>query len=940
MNALSIATVVNPAIDCALASKPEIVISFDFIQEQVEHYCKIIPYLQNCSEEDKMEACNLLHEWRGIIGVTESVCIDDAPNEQWVDNLNTDWFYWTRYKELLINDKHWATSVVDKIDEDSSSILNRLGNPNLPDFSKKGLVIGHVQAGKTANYTALINKALDVGYKIIIVMAGTLETLRSQTQKRLEHDIAGRQTPKKELNKPFGVSKFKNDNTHVVHPITNSHHDFKRDDIYRNGGFPAQQPLLLIIKKNKDTLRSVLTWFKTAFSPRDRATRPVLLIDDEADNASINTKEEEVTAINAGIRALIHPSVFPKCTYVGYTATPYANIFIEPESYKQAIGDDLFPRNFIYCLSTPDSYMGARELFLRNIDIENFDDINDPHAPEVRTIPEKESSILPVNHKRTFQLREIPPSLKEAILTFLLAKTIRVLRGEIHAHCGMLIHVSRYTDVQQHIAKFVEKTFREYAIEVASYSACTVWQDSELMNDLFHTWNKQYADIINKPLPNNTLLTWDKIRHKLPEVLPEVEFFCINSETPPEKRLDYDNYQDGLTAIVIGGMSVARGITIEGLVCSYFVRNTKLYDTLMQMGRWFGHRRGYRDLCRIFMRKETQNWFEHIALATEELRDSIRCMKETGATPMDFGLRVRSSTPDVGLMITAKNRMRSAVQIEDQVSFEGNLLESYRVPYNPVEQLQSVQSLKAFIQRLILEIGSPEVDSQKRGWLWKNVPRRLIIDYLNDPSRHELKKSSTVYDISVIQEYINQNDDVFDILLISSQEQEHKLLESQKQHLANLRVNIPYRNPEKYDSTNNYIQFRKSHFFSPKDEAAGLTDTVIEKIKKTADNSNIPGYKYRNVPNRNPLFMIGLALLCDAGFKQPQTDVQKEIRITPQTYPEAYNTEVAVFGISWTGEWKKHDKKKGVPYRVNQIYLRMIEEQLANAKNEESTIDE
>ena len=920
MNALCIATVVNPAIDCAISSNPDIVISFDFIQEQVEHYCKIVPYLLNSSEEDKMEACNLLHEWRGVIGVTESVCIDDEPNKQWVNTINTDWFYWSQYKNLLIYDKHWVTSVVDKIDEDSTSILNRLGNPNQPEFSKKGLVIGHVQAGKTANYTALINKALDVGYKIIIVMAGTLETLRAQTQKRF--------------------SIFKNDNAHVIHLITNAHHDFNRRDTYRNGGIPSQQPLLLIIKKNKDTLHSVLTWFKRAFSPVDRAKRPVLIIDDEADNASINTKEEEVTAINAAIRALIHPSVFPKCSYVGYTATPYANIFIEPESYEQSIGDDLFPRNFIYCLSTPDSYMGAKELFLRNIDIENFDDINNPHAPEVRTIPEEESSILPVNHKRTFQLREMPPSLKEAILTFLLAKTIRVLRGDIHAHCGMLIHVSRYTDVQQHVAKFVEDAFREYAIEIASYSACAEWQESELMIDLFHTWKKQYSDIKNLTLPNNTLLSWDVIRCKLPEILPEIEFFCINSETPPEKRLDYDNYREGLTAIVIGGMSVARGITIEGLVCSYFVRNTKLYDTLMQMGRWFGHRRGYRDLCRIFMRKETQNWFEHIALATEELRDSIRCMKETGATPMDFGLRVRSSTPDLGLMITAKNRMRSAVQIEDQISFEGNLLESYRVPYNKVEQLQSVQSLKEYVQRLISETGSPEVDPQRRGWLWRNVPRSLIIDYLNNPTRHELKRSSTVYDISVIQEYINQNDEVFDVLLISTQEQEHKLLESQKQHIANLRINVPYRNPEKYDSTNNYIQFRKSHFFSPKDEAAGLTDATIEQIKKTTDNSNIPGYKYRNVSNRNPLFMIGLALLCDATFKQPLTDLKKEIRITPQTYPEAYNTEVAVFGISWTGAWKKHGKKKGVPYKVNQIYLRMIEEQLANAKNEESAIDE
>lgn len=906
------------------------------------------------TEEIQMEACRLIHQWLGTVSVMPGAIIDDGTVSEWVDTVETDWFYWNRYKKMLLEGKHWSETVVNKMDEETSEILRRLGNPSENEFSKKGLVIGHVQAGKTANYTALINKAVDVGYRVIIVIAGTLESLRSQTQKRIEHDMVGRVSARTKTRTkdrsagvvanhgPFGVARFGYDEKHMPMLITYAQTDFNINDTRRAGYYNPSQPLVLVIKKNVNVLNAVEAWFRERFSPAERANLPMLLIDDEADNATINTAtdpENTPTAINAAIRRLISKRLFRRCSYVGYTATPYANIFIDPESYNAAVQDDLFPRDFICCLSTPDSYMGPSKFFLRSRLDENEDGEESDLLPYVRTIPSadtNEDSLLPVNHKRDFVFTDLPDSLKEAVMTFIIAKSIRLLRFERHKHCGMLIHVSRFTAVQNTVADVVQSYFDKCKNEVDEYAATPYWKDSKLLLELEHVWKKQYEGC----LEGDTVITWEKIRFVLSQAMESVQFRCINVNTPPEMRLNYDLYENGLTAIVVGGMSMARGITVEGLVCSYFVRNTKMYDTLMQMGRWFGHRQGYADLCRVFMRRDTQEWFTHIAAATEELRDAIMKMQEGGATPMEFGLRVRSDTTGDRLLITARNRMRNAHLIHepDTISFEGELFETSKLPVLNDALQAGCNRLTRFIEHMIEQYGKPVLDEQNRGWLWRNIPQSVIIEYLQ--GSEELKKTcaSSIYTEQAIIDYITRNDECFDVVLLSVNGAGADVHDKQRIQVGGVEVIMPYRSPELYDIRADFVQFRKSHFFSARDESAGLTDDVVQSIRLRykKQGCSVPGHAYRNVEGRNPLLMMSYALLLDADHiaEVQHRRERKEPRMTPTTDPDKYTTVASVFGISWTGAWQSGGaRRRGVPYMVNQVYLNNLNAQINNAEN-------
>lgn len=915
-------------------------INFSLICSTVSNTSEVLTSLMGpvYTEPVQMEACRLVHQWMGTIGVSSGAIIDNGEVSDWPCHVESDWFYWLRYKKMLLEKKHWSQTVVESMDNDTSEILRRLGNPALPEFSKKGLVIGHVQAGKTANYTALLNKAVDVGYRVIIVIAGTLESLRSQTQKRIEHDMVGRSTGVVPVPGPYGVARYGYSEQHVPTLITNSQADFNKGDALQAGRYNPSQPLVLVIKKNVKVLKAVEAWFRERYSPAERANLPMLLIDDEADNATINTAkdpENTPTAINAAIRKLISKKLFLRCSYVGYTATPYANIFIDPESYDAAVQDDLFPRDFICCLSTPDSYMGAAKFFLRSRDGENEDGGERDLLPYVRTIPMEdtaEDSPLPVTHKRDFIFTDMPDSLKEAVMTFVIAKSIRLLRCEHHEHCGMLIHVSRFTDVQNTVADVVQSYFRRCQNEVDEYAASAYWADSKMVQEFKTVWEKQYEGCLDGDL----VITWEMIRNVLSQAMDSVQFRCINASTPPDQRLNYELYPNGLTAIVVGGMSMARGITVEGLVCSYFVRNTKMYDTLMQMGRWFGHRQGYVDLCRVFMRRDTQEWFAHIAEATEELRASVMKMQEGGATPMEFGLRVRSDTSEARLLITAKNRMRSARLIYDKITFEGGLFETSKIPYQDGSLRMATNAMDAFVRLLLSKYGAPIPDPQRRGWIWRNVSRDIIIDYISSSS--ELKKTCTtaIYSEKALIDYVKKNDELFDVLLLSLTSLGAKT-EKQRKQVCGIEIVMPYRNPYDYNKDKDYIQFRKSHFFSAKDEAAGLSDEAVKKLERINDQyTSLPGYMYRNVEGRKPLFMMSYALLLDSEYvdaERNRKDTEK-IGYTPASHPEAYNTEASVFGISWTGEWKRDSLNKGVPYMVNRVYLDNLEEQFVNAEND------
>lgn len=298
---------------------------------------------------------------------------DNQPHQSWLParRASLDFFFWKRYKKYLEEVRHWNPRVTGNLGRVSDEIIDLLGDPQSSSpFQRRGLVLGDVQSGKTANYTAICNKAADTGYRVIIVLTGMLENLRKQTQKRLDAEFSGRESqylldPKGEMSSRFvGVGKYGQDQR--IETFTSVLNDFNINLLktLNLSLHSVNSTVLFVVKKNKSNLNNLIRWLKNGVENHKESIQlPMLLIDDEADNASINTKsdDEQPTAINDAIRRLL--KTFYQASYIGITATPYANIFINPETTDEMRDDDLFPRDFIYSLEPPTNYIGARSIF-------------------------------------------------------------------------------------------------------------------------------------------------------------------------------------------------------------------------------------------------------------------------------------------------------------------------------------------------------------------------------------------------------------------------------------------------------------------------------------------------------------------------------------------------------------------------------------------------
>ena len=323
-------------------------------------------------EQDTREQLARDIEERFGVSMGLGAMVDDGDFRPWLPEAKAsiDPFYWNRYRKLMLK-SGLPLDVVTTTDTVTDEILGRLGNPGLlEEWDRRGMVVGHVQSGKTSNYTGLICKAADAGYRLIIVIAGIHNNLRNQTQERIDEGFIGRDTGrlamrgKKEGNRAIGVGLFDDRRTPVS--LTNTLTDFRKTTATGNTSEidSYKVPVILVIKKNYSTLRNLLDWLRehSAKGDAQMISQPMLLIDDEADNASINTgyAKEEITRINGQIRDLL--GLFHRSCYIGYTATPFANIFVDPDSYDEAKKEDLFPKHFIVGLDAPTNYFGAKKI--------------------------------------------------------------------------------------------------------------------------------------------------------------------------------------------------------------------------------------------------------------------------------------------------------------------------------------------------------------------------------------------------------------------------------------------------------------------------------------------------------------------------------------------------------------------------------------------------
>lgn len=801
--------------------------------------------------QDEIDAAIVNLEVRYSITMDTGVLLKEDNYKKWYYNSKADrgTEYWDRYVRFLEKDEKLPKVVIDKIDESTEDIMDVLGDPlSIDNFERKGLIIGSVQSGKTSNYTALINKAADSGYKVIILLTGTIEKLRKQTQGRIDEGFVGRDSnnfQKNNLRRNIGVGKY--DNKKNVASFTTTDKDFDLKGLNMTLSSVAD-PVIFVIKKNKSVLEKLHSWLKekNANQATGIVDFPMLLIDDEADNASVNTNDpdKDPTTINKGIRELL--KLFRKYSYVGFTATPFANIFIDAQE-----NEDLFPKDFIYLLEQPSNYIGPLEMYSENGDynymIRNNDDMDD---------------ILELKHKNGTEVSKIPDSLKKSILLFLLSNAVRDLRGQEKKHRSMLIHVSRYISVQKNVERKVKDYFKYAKEQIKNYSLND--SDTSFMVELRNLFEAEYGekessdhgDMKFKKIKIEE--TWEQVRIVLYKSVSPIQIHTVNSGSA-SKRMNYEEHEDGLRLIAIGGLSLARGLTLEGLTISYFYRNTKMYDTLMQMGRWFGYRDGYADLCRLWTSAESADWYEHIALATEELRNEVKKMSLENKKPIDFGLRVRSSE-DFPLIITARNKLKHSEQIRLVRQLNGRMIETTILP----SKNEEIKANNEYIEQ----------------WLLKNeeyIIKDTSILGRNKPTFKDVSKSSIIQLLTFV-EFPYMNEFSKDSILVSEiKKSTSKIFEKWDVVVA---TNLPKKGqvPQKFGGltiypvtrsfdffgTGNYIRMSKSKKRLGTTEYAlsGMLKDQMESIKSEVNNLLI-GQKNRKgtqkAATQNMYFNTGIS---------------------------------------------------------------------------------
>ncbi len=787
-------------------------------------------------------------------------------------------YYWNRYHDYL--SKSLSPDVIKTIDVDTDIVMNNLENPYAQSFSRYGMVVGHVQSGKTGNYSALVCKAADAGYKFIVVIAGGINNLRNQTQERLNESFIGQTN-----GAQVGAGKGNSSKDTMPLSLTTVERDFNKQDADRlSQGLNFDNisvPILLVIKKHTRTLENVIDWLQKQYK-NQVVHHAMLVIDDESDYASINTKEEEdPTAINKKLRKLL--SLFQKSAYVAYTATPYANIFIDHKAESNDLGRDLFPKDFIYALDAPSNYFGARKIFI---------DTNNAHLVPISDYGEN----IPSDHRKDHVIKQLPNTLLEAIRHFLLNISIRSLRGQRDKHNSMLIHATRFTDVHKLLGKQVEDYLTLLREEIVSYGKLPdAVVHGKLIKDIQDTFNKNHVGVEFK---------WEKVISILSDLIETVVVREVHQKTsvPLEYRKDFVT-----NAIVVGGTSLSRGYTLEGLSVSYFLRNTVFYDTLMQMGRWFGYRQGYEDLCRIYMPDERITDFADIIRATEDLFQDFKLMAENKRTPNDFGLAVQQN-PSSALQITARNKQKNVKDFVFSMQLDGQAKETSYLRSESKDIEHNINAIKRLLDVL------PVQNANEGSYVWRAVNKDKINIFLKDFRTFDNDRIGllTRMPISFIEKYVEERDTDWDIALYNGSGNEfiHKGIKINKE----LRQ---FQFKEKGRLASKYYEVLNRQVSSGNAESITIEDPVL---KKRIGNNR----RAARQALARPLLMLHIL---EQRFPL-ETNNESELSAPTSIIPVK---EIAAFGVSFPGSVLSVNTT--VTLKINTVYYQnLLDEQELEAE--------
>ena len=653
---------------------------------------------------------------------------------------------------------HLPQSALDELERSTEKLARIVGSNEVERLH--GLVIGYVQSGKTAHYTGMIARAIDAGYSAVIVLSGILNDLRTQTQERLTKDLVGwhKETgagiPPEACIPTLGGRPV----IEVQTSLTKDFNTTSKHEIAERFVQARQQGkvILMVVKKNVTVLEHLKDGLKACGPELDH--HRLLLIDDEADHATVNTggsgsdvadaaahegyveeegdseldTESNPSRTNEVLRKILNH--FPRFTYIGYTATPFANVLIEPESNSDAsLGPTLYPRDFIHNMKRPSTYYGPTEFF-------GTLDQPETETEAVCFVSDEEVASLAGLDDAAEDLAEDRfPSLAQALDDFLLTGLAREIRNECGMSTGrhhtMLIHVSRLNVDQAALAEKVGHLVNSLAMSFE-------WGvDADVEERLRRRWQTEFA-------PRATAVpSWDQIHEKLRDSSRDwnglISIQTINSQNS-EERLVFGEQPSWTVAI--GGNKLSRGLTLEGLCISYFVRRTRMYDSLMQMGRWFGYRPNYGDLVRVHTTPELMEWFRWVILAEEQVRMDVARYAMTGATPLDLAVRIPLH-PERALRPTSSLKMKQArVSV---LEWTGRTAQSIRLPVDDPHALrENVAALTEFVIRL----STPDVEASQRMESWGSVSSELVAQLLES-----LKLPEAAFDGPALAAYIREH---------------------------------------------------------------------------------------------------------------------------------------------------------------------------------------
>lgn len=719
-------------------------------------------------------------------------------------NENRTRFYSDRFIKKI--SKNIPSQVLYTLKQDTEQILNLLGSPTRSEERDiRGLVFGYVQAGKTLNYTSFANAAMDSGYNMIVVLAGATNILRTQTQVRIIEDLIGFDS-----GKNIGVGLIDNDSSRRPISLTSREQDFDKKIAAQNMGSATLEtvtvPVIAVIKKNVFALSNINSWLQSQ-NPTGKLKKSILIIDDESDYASVNTKkEDDPTAINRGIREMLNH--FDVSSYCAITATPFANVLIDAANTNDELGIDLFPKSFIWTLDKPSTYLGVEQIV-----VNRFNDVVLVKGKEYRDdMARMVDSIL--KYKEESQFLSLPPFVSCAIGDFLFNSVKLRTQLAFDGDLSMMINVSRFTSHHEQIARLVYSLTENIRIDLQS-------------NSLVNCTHPILKEILTRLQSDERFqISFEDFELKLEEVVNSVNILEVHSRS---KSVVHFTGKGSINHIVIGGLSLSRGFTVEGLITSVFLRSTSTYDALMQMGRWFGHKEKYAEYISLYTTTRIRARFEGVQRATEDLIDQLLDMRTKGETPKNFGLAIQLD-PEIAMQVVAANKRKDAERITINMSIEGKTCETTRLYYSESGCLND-QLTHDFITRAF-DIGD-KVDQSSGVYVQnnsyqkgiRNVPVSMLIDYVENflMPQKKLSELSNKMPYKFILRHLQDYCSTFDMMLVDGDDDakvELKVNGSVLSIKQSLRL---------FDVKENYLQLKKNQLSS----GPNLESTFLEGPKQS-----------------------------------------------------------------------------------------------------------